>query len=885
MTRWTITNILAMTFLGGSALATAPSSEPIVHDDRLEIRLFLEDPEIVTPIGLVVGSDDRIYVLESHTHSRPADYDGPEGDRVKVLVDRDGDGRCDEVTVFAEGLDDGMNLAVSPDGMLYIVCAGAVFALPDRDGDGRCDGPEPILEVISEERYDHNRLLSLVFDAQGWLYVGRGNMSSRAYTIRGTDGSEVVGYGDGGNIVRCRLDGSQVNEYATGFWNPFGLAFDRAGRLLCVDNDPDARGPNRLLHIVPGGDYGYRSLFGGGGNHPFQGWDGDLPGTLPMIQGTGEAPSGLIAARRTALPHEYRDAILVTVWNEHTIERHDLKPQGASVVAERSVLIEGPQDFRPVALAADRLGNLYVSDWVKVDYPNHGHGRIWRIAARDGAVTNANLMTPRSEFEDPVADPGVDALNGWESAADLRVETFIRALDGDDPFLRHAATRALVDRLDLIEFLRDHESPQVRLAVLLATQNAGQPLTAEDAARWLADQDLEVRRAALLWAGFALPITDRDLLDRAIDSVEVTGTLFDTYLAAVEMVNATFRDGYLQQAASMSRQIPRPTEPGLLLRIVRDETRPATVRARAVDRLTLDDLPRAESLLIDLADAKDRRLARAAVTRLAELDSPPSRRRLASLITDDQAPIELRIAALRAASAANAVDRSRLANLLTYGERSLRLEAARLLSDSRVDPEVRHLFEGVESSTSENDSRLASQVRFALRGPDDSNRPATLEAWQTSLATGGDPEAGRRVFLSGRATCTQCHALDGRGGALGPNLGGIGSSRNRDQIVRAILEPSEDFAPQYQAWLIATDDGLVHTGLQIDHKARGAIEMLTTEGRVVRFKAEQIEAYRASPQSIMPEGLEANLSVEEFRDLVAYLESAGRMPTDDGPND
>ncbi|MEZ4828028.1 MAG: hypothetical protein R3C61_17350 [Bacteroidia bacterium] len=50
------------------------------------------------------------------------------------------------------------------------------------------------------------------------------------------------------------------------------MKFTSDGRLLLTDNDPDSRGPNRLIEIVPGGDYGYQSLYGGSGIHPF--WRG-----------------------------------------------------------------------------------------------------------------------------------------------------------------------------------------------------------------------------------------------------------------------------------------------------------------------------------------------------------------------------------------------------------------------------------------------------------------------------------------------------------------------------------------------------------------------------------------------------------------------------------
>ena len=68
------------------------------------------------------------------------------------------------------------------------------------------------------------------------------------------------------------------------------MTFDAFGRLFAVDNDPDSRPPCRLLHIVEGGDYGYRFRNGRKGLHPFTAWNGELPGTLGMVAGTGEAP-------------------------------------------------------------------------------------------------------------------------------------------------------------------------------------------------------------------------------------------------------------------------------------------------------------------------------------------------------------------------------------------------------------------------------------------------------------------------------------------------------------------------------------------------------------------------------------------------------------------
>src|SRR5688572_22522575 len=214
----------------------AAVGSPRVNDSRLELRVFAEDPQIVTPVGLAVDGKNRVFVLESHTHSPPRGDGGQKSDRVKVFEDADRDGRPEKVHVFAEGGEDGMNLAFSPEGRLYVVTSLAVYGLDDRDGDGVSEGRSKVLELVSPHRpYEHAALLGVAFSHDGWMYVSRGNVGSLRYAIRGTDGSMVKGFGDGGNIVRCRADGSKVEEVATGFWNPFGMAFDRYGRLFCVD--------------------------------------------------------------------------------------------------------------------------------------------------------------------------------------------------------------------------------------------------------------------------------------------------------------------------------------------------------------------------------------------------------------------------------------------------------------------------------------------------------------------------------------------------------------------------------------------------------------------------------------------------------------------------
>ena len=112
----------------------------------------------------------------------------------------------------------------------------------------------------------------------------------------------------------------------------------------------------------------------------------------------------------------------------------------------------------------------------------------------------------------------------------------------------------------------------------------------------------------------------------------------------------------------------------------------------------------------------------------------------------------------------------------------------------------------------------------------------------------------------------------------------MGKSKSRAQIIDAILNPSADFPPQYQAWIVVTTDGQSHRGLQLDHKAGGAIELITETGTKRRFTADEIETYEASTTSLMPDGLEQTLTNNEFRDLIAYLCSRGKQPASTDAN-
>ncbi len=373
--------------LTSPAIAQQPNLEvPKAHDPRIVVELFAASPDIVHPIGLDFDARGRMLVIESHTHFRPDNYQGPAFDRIRMidLAESTNPKRKRGFSTFFEGTKHTMDIAVHPiDGSVYLATRNEILRLKDTKGTGTADVKERIAFLDTKGDYPHNGLSGLCFDSQGNLTFGMGENLGASYKLIGSDGATISGEGDGGHIFWCTADGKKLRKVATGFWNPFGICRDIYGRMFAVDNDPDAMPPCRLLHIVEGGDYGFQFRYGRSGRHPFQAWNGELPGTLPMICGTGEAPCEVLSYESDNLPEEYLGNLLVTSWADHRVERYRLKEKGASFTSNREPFIQGGKDFRPVGMAVAPDGSIFISDWVRRDYNLHGKGAIWHIRAKD----------------------------------------------------------------------------------------------------------------------------------------------------------------------------------------------------------------------------------------------------------------------------------------------------------------------------------------------------------------------------------------------------------------------------------------------------------------------------------------------------------------------
>ena len=117
--------------------------------------------------------------------------------------------------------------------------------------------------------------------------------------------------------------------------------------------------------------------------------------------------------------------------------------------------------------------------------------------------------------------------------------------------------------------------------------------------------------------------------------------------------------------------------------------------------------------------------------------------------------------------------------------------------------------------------RMKPSGHFAWRGfdrrlPKLSRKRLISAGWKAKLSAPGDAAAGRRLFFSPVGPrCSACHKYGGRGGNVGPDLTQISRSASREKIITSILQPSQEIAPDYQAWTLVDRDGKTYTGLRL----------------------------------------------------------------------
>jgi putative heme-binding domain-containing protein len=152
--------------------------------------------------------------------------------------------------------------------------------------------------------------------------------------------------------------------------------------------------------------------------------------------------------------------------------------------------------------------------------------------------------------------------------------------------------------------------------------------------------------------------------------------------------------------------------------------------------------------------------------------------------------------------------------------------------------------------------------------------PPNREAFRReALTREGDPVRGARLFAEDpRLGCARCHSVDGSASKAGPDLRAVGDAFGRRDLVDAVLQPSATISPGYGTVMVETRTGETYQGV-LKRASDDGIELMGGDGKLVTLATVDLRSREGSTQSLMPEGLEATLTLREFTDLVEYLVS------------
>lgn len=322
--------------------------------DGFRLTLISEQPKI----GTAITRDDKyFYVAELQTGN------------VLRLADTNSDGLLDTSVVMATGFNIPRYLALHPrTGELYVSSRGQINALKDTDGDGVADQNRVVVKNLFDLDFMHSNN-GIAFGPDGKLYIADGAPRLKRLEKKGAQAMEPFA----GTILVANPDGSDLQVYARGFRNPFGLTFAADGSLYATDNGEDSvQKPfhgDELNQIIENGNFGYPDVLG----DPPPGSDT----VAPLVNFPADsAPTAVLSYDAAQFPAEYRRNLFVALWNiGHKIVRATRAADGNWHAQDFITNLQFP-----VGMTLGANGELYILDMADgADGSPNFNSRIYRL--------------------------------------------------------------------------------------------------------------------------------------------------------------------------------------------------------------------------------------------------------------------------------------------------------------------------------------------------------------------------------------------------------------------------------------------------------------------------------------------------------------------------
>ncbi|MBB3205155.1 quinoprotein glucose dehydrogenase [Rhodopirellula rubra] len=714
-----------------------------------KIELFAAEPDVANIVALDVDSHGRVYVCESFRQDRGVtdnrghdetwlladlaartvqdriDYHkrllgegaaayAQQEDRIRRLVDRDGDGKADESTIFADGfsaLEEGTGAGILAHGdHVYYTCIPKLWRMTDANNDGIADEQSVMSDGYGVRvAFRGHDLHGLTMGYDGRLYFSIGD---RGFHVATPDGRVLSNPAEGA-VFRCELDGSDLRVFAHGLRNPQELAFNDYGDWFTVDNNSDSGDKARVVALLEDGDSGWRMHYqylpdrGPFGRQKL--WEphrNDQPAHLvPPIANLTDGPSGFAYYPGTGFGSRLKDRFLICDFrggpSNSGIRSFELKNEGAFYSL-------GDND-QPIwnVLATDLAfgpgGELIVSDWVD-GWEGLGKGRIYcitdpteqetslvdevrKLLASDWAASDVDSLSQNLQH----ADRRVRLAAQWELARRGEVDALIATATNTDLDARfrlhgfwgaeHAVRLHGELRDHVIEASRaclDDENPYVRATACDLAGDQKDAAAVEKMATLINDENARVAYHALM----ALS----DLVARNTTPSPATAAMLSSVISRVE-TNAN-KDPALRHAAI--HFLATAAEDQSLVDLKSDPS--VDVRRAAVAALRSR---RSEKVAEFLSDPETIVVAEAAMA-IHDEPIPVAEEALAELISAPDLPIDSEPLLRRVLSAGFRIGTTEAANAIAgfaasdRSPRWARIEAIDSLADwTKPDPRCR----------------------------------------------------------------------------------------------------------------------------------------------------------------------------------------------------
>lgn len=552
-------------------------------------------------------------------------------------------------------------------------------------------------------------------------------------------------------------------------------------------------------------------------------------------------------------PSEGAESSMIS--NHRPLRQHAARTLASKAASLKKFLNDPTAEVRATALQALLARGL--EEKPPVDLLNDASPDVREVALSHLPVESFDAVKQareaQSEFERAAAIRRIRESKNPAAA--------IEFFNSDDAFVQQAARYALADAtLQSLLPRLGSSSDNVRLNIAILLRGLDNKESESVIPDLLTDSDFRVRFVALKW------ITEERLRQwkpqvlAGLQSEDMTPALFDATLSALELLSDSSPRSVENELQKITASILRegklsPAVAALALRKVQSVETP-DFDASGTGALSVEELS-------SYTSHEDASVRLEAVRTLREGKGDKNQRELGRLATDRKLPARLRAEAVVGLSQDNAASRKTLLSLAGSEEPSIRNEALRSLQGAQIGEDEKKIIQAIGSP-------LAKRLIDPEAQPEGRPKPEDTLAW-LHYSTGGDAEAGERIFFHPRgALCSVCHRVSGRGGAVGPDLSAAGRL-GVNRLLESIVTPSREMAPRYVPWVIVSSTGEAFTGVLVGE--RGDFEFYAdAKGKLTSIDHTHIAQSVASKTSIMPEGLVNQLTDQELRDLMAYLQ-------------